>query len=221
MAKKTALIAGASGLVGKEVLHLLLESKDYHKIYAIVRRPLGTKHPKLVEVVCDFDNLEEEKDCFAVNDVYCCLGTTIKKAKSKQQMYKVDVEYPLMIAQLAFENKAEHFLLVSSMNANEKSSIWYSKMKGELESKLQTIPFHKISILRPSLLLGDRKEFRFGETLASILFKMVSIFLKDSWKNQLGIEAKIVAKAMYTLAQSEKQGLHIYNVRDIANLTRE
>jgi uncharacterized protein YbjT (DUF2867 family) len=157
--KKTALIVGSSGLVGSELLQILLKGNDYHKVYALVRRPLDLKHPNLNEFICDFDRLEDMQDYFAVEDLYCCLGTTIKKAQTQEAMYKVDVEYPITIARLAKEKGANHFLIISSMNANPNSFLSYPKMKGELEERLKRISFESLSILRPSLLLGDRKEF--------------------------------------------------------------
>ncbi|MDF2536112.1 MAG: oxidoreductase [Bacillales bacterium] len=218
MKEKVALIAGSSGLVGNELLHIILNSKEYEKVYSLVRRPLGIEHPKLVEVICDFDNLNAIENFFNVDDVYCCLGTTIKKAKTKEAMHKIDVEYPIAIAKLAHSKGATHFLLISSMSANSKSRIWYSKMKGELEDKLQAIPFNSISILRPSLLLGNRKEFRLGEKFASNIFYGLSFVLKDSWKSQFGIEAKTVAEAMHTIAKAGIKGTTIYPSNKIAEI---
>jgi uncharacterized protein YbjT (DUF2867 family) len=220
MNEKTALIAGSSGLVGNELLHIILNSNEYEKVYSLVRRPLGIEHPKLVEVICDFDNLDSVEEYFKVDDVYCCLGTTIKKAKTKDAMYKIDVEYPIAIAKLAHSKGANHFLLISSMSADSKSRIWYSKMKGELEEKLQTIPYNSISILRPSLLLGNRKEFRLGEKFASKIFYGLSFLLKDSWKSQFGIEAKTVAEAMHNITKAGITGTTIYPSNKIAEIAR-
>jgi|GEM_PF-6060728 len=144
----------------------------------------------------------------------------LKKAKTKQAMYKIDVEYPLAIASLASLKGAQHFLLVSSMNANSKSPIWYSKMKGMLEEQLQEIPFQTISIFRPSLLLGNRSEFRFGELMASKVFRALSLFMKKSWRSHLAIEAKTVAEAMYQVARKENKGVTIYTASQIEELVK-
>mgnify|MGYP001954855040 CR=1 FL=1 len=219
--RKTALIAGASGLVGSELLQILLKKEVYDRVIAIVRRSLGIKHPKLVEAVCDFDRLDEmEGSLFEVDDVFCCLGTTIKKAKSKPAMYKIDVEYPLTIARLACEQGARHYLLISAMNANSKSPFFYPKIKGILEEKVQVEPYEAISIFRPSLLLGDRKEFRFGENLAIKMFRAISPLLKDSWKSGMAIEAIAVAQAMYNAAQLSGNGTAIYDARAIETLAK-
>ncbi|WP_428910891.1 oxidoreductase [Niallia sp. Krafla_26] len=220
MKGKTALIAGASGLVGNELLHILLEQAEYERVQALVRRPLGKKHPKLVEVITDFDKLGEDQEPFKVDDVFCCLGTTIKKAKTREAMYKVDVDYPLKIAKMAQQNGATHFLLISSMNAHSNSRIPYSKMKGILEEKVKDIPFKRISIIRPSLLLGNRSEFRLGEYTASKIFRGLSFFLKDSWKSHFGIEAKTVAQAMYHIAQLDNQGITTYSASSIEDIAK-
>ena len=219
MKEKTALIAGSTGLVGNELLRILLAEKQYATVYAIVRRPLAVKHPKLIEIVCDFDRLEAVKAYFAVDDVFCCLGTTIKKAKTKEAMYRVDVEYPVALAQLAKEQGACHFLLVSAVNANVGSFIWYQKLKGQLEAQIKNIPLTAISILRPSLLLGMRQEFRLFETIASKVVLGLSILFRRSWP-KLAIEARVVAQAMYQLAQRGKPGVTTYFPEQMEDIVR-
>jgi uncharacterized protein YbjT (DUF2867 family) len=218
--KKTALIVGSSGLVGSELLQILLKGNEYHKVYALVRRPLDLKHPKLKEVICDFDRLEDMQDYFAVDDLYCGLGTTIKKAQTQEAMYKVDVEYPITIARLAKEKGANHFLVISSMNANPNSFLSYPKMKGELEERLKRISFESLSILRPSLLLGDRKEFRLGENLAIKVVQGLSRLLGRPLNSRMAIEARIVAFAMYQIAQSNKKGITIYSAKQIEAMSK-
>lgn len=213
--RKNALIAGASGLVGNELLNILLQEPDYDKVYAFVRRPLGIQHPKLIEIICDFDCLEDVKDFFAVDDVFCCLGTTIKKAKSKEAMFRIDVQYPLQLAKIAHKKGAQHYLLVSSMNANPKSLFWYPRMKGMLEKDLKDIPFEKLSILQPSLLLGDRKEFRLGESIAIKLVHFLAGVLRRPLSSRLAIEAKTVAKAMYNIAQKDWRGIRVFSSEQI------
>ncbi|WP_075981852.1 NAD-dependent epimerase/dehydratase family protein [Bacillus massilinigeriensis] len=207
---KTALIAGSTGLIGKELLQLLLNGSEYKQVIAIVRRTTHMTHPRLKEVEVDFNQLELFADYFAVDDVFCCLGTTIKKAKTKEAMYKVDVEYPLHMAKLAYEKEAKHFLIVSSMNANPNSSLWYPKMKGKLEQKLSKIPLESISIIRPSLLLGKRDEFRLGEQLAGVAFGGISFLFQGPLRKFRAIKGLTVAKAMYQIAQNSQKGKSIF-----------
>lgn len=212
---KSALIAGSTGLVGNELLQVLLQ-KDYDKIYALVRKPLKIKHPKLVEVICDFDQLDNMEAHFAVNHVYCCLGTTIKKAKSKGEMVKVDVDYPYMMAKLAKKQKVEHFVIISSMNANARSKLFYPRIKGLLEDKLKTLSLTSLSIIRPSLLLGERQEKRRGERAGIKLYQLLSPFLSDDKKNKFAVEAKNVAIAMAVIPEKEVNGVTIYTSEEIA-----
>ncbi|WP_071394974.1 NAD-dependent epimerase/dehydratase family protein [Bacillus tuaregi] len=208
--KKTALIAGASGLIGNELLHYLLEGAEYDRVTAIVRVPLNITHPKLEEKIISFDEMDHDKELFAVDDVFCCLGTTIKKAKTKEAMYKIDVEYPVQMAQLASEKGAKKFLIVSSLNANPHSSIWYPKMKGQLEEKINQIPFQSIAIMQPSLLLGDRDEFRLGEKAGEIFFTFFACLFIGPLKKYKAIQGRTVSLAMYRIAQMNKTGIHIY-----------
>lgn len=218
MAGKIALIAGATGLVGNELLQFLLKGNEYDKVVALVRRPLAIKHPKLMEKIIDFDKLEDYKEIFTVDDVFCCLGTTIKKAKTKEAMWKIDVDYPLAIAKLASAEGSKRFLLVSSMNADPKSPIFYSQMKGKLEEEMKQIPFESTMILRPSLLLGNRQEFRLGERAASAIFKKVPFIFAGPLKKYRAIEGKTVASAMYREAQENKPGITIYSSEQIQKI---
>lgn len=218
MAGKTALIAGATGLVGNELLQFLLKEKEYEKVVALVRRPLAKNNPKLDEIIVDFDKLEDNRESFAVDDVFCCLGTTIKKAKTKEAMWKIDVDYPVAIAKLASSQGAKKFMLVSSMNADPNSPIFYSKMKGKLEEAIKQIPFESTSIFRPSLLLGNRQEFRLGERAAAAIFKKMPFLFAGPLKKYRAIEGKTVASAMYKAAQENKPGITIYPSEQIQKI---
>ena len=220
MKEKKALIAGANGLVGNELLQILLQQKKYEKVYALVRRPLAVKQPNLIEIVCNFDRLEEVKEYFAVDDVFCCLGTTIKKAKTREAMFRVDVEYPVALAKLAKAQGACHFLLVSAVNADLESSFWYRRMKGELEAEIINISFAAISILRPSLLLGTRKEFRFGESMAIKVVQGLSNLLRRPLPSKVAIEVRVVAQAMCQIAQMDKQGVTIYSPDQLESIKK-
>jgi len=219
--EKTALIAGATGLIGNELLHKLLETSEYKQVYALVRNPLKMNHPKLKEViVVDFDRLNEYKHYFAVNDVFVCLGTTIKKAKTQEAMYKIDVDYPVEIGRIAKEAGAKHYLVVSSMNADRNAKLFYPRMKGELEEKVLQLNFEQLSIFRPSLLLGNRDEFRLGEEMAAVLFKGLKSIFTGPLKKYRAIEGKTVAKAMYKVAQEKEQGKVVYASEEIAKIAQ-
>ena len=171
---RTALIAGATGLTGSALLKILENAETYSKIIILTRRPSENRHLKVEEIVTDADSLSLHNTKLIADDIFCCLGTTIKKAKSRDAFKKVDLYYPLELAKLTKQNGATRFFVVSSMGANEKSKIFYSKVKGTLEKELIHIGFNALHIFRPSLLLGKRNEFRFGEYAGTILYKMLS-----------------------------------------------
>ena len=215
MGGKSALLVGASGLVGGELLNCLLNGTEYSRVLIFVRKPTGLKHSKLEEHLIEFNNLPCYKEFFKVNDVFCCLGTTIKKAKSEAAFKKVDVEYPLELAKLATEMKVEKFLVISSMGANPKSPVFYSRMKGVLEEELKMLSIKSIHIFRPSLLLGDRKEFRIGESISAYLTKGISFIFIGPLKKYKPIDARRVAKGMYKAAQSSSEGIFTYLSNEI------
>jgi uncharacterized protein YbjT (DUF2867 family) len=165
MPQKTALLLGGSGLTGRHCLNYLLNDEHYNQVVTLVRRPLAVEHPKLIQHQVNFNQL---KDCFTkiqTNDVYCCLGTTIKKAGSKKAFYEVDFIYPTEIAKLSIANGAEQFLLVSALGANPRSSIFYNRVKGEVEQAIAQYGFQSYCVFRPSLLLGKRSERRTTEKI--------------------------------------------------------
>ncbi|KAA0948554.1 NAD-dependent epimerase/dehydratase family protein [Sporosarcina sp. ANT_H38] len=220
MEKKTALIVGVTGLVGKELLQNLLQSEQYKQVITVVRKSLDITNPKLLEIIVDFEKLGYIASSLVADDIFCCLGTTIKKAKTKEAMYKVDVDYTLTIAKLAYANGAKQFLVISALSANPKSSIFYSKMKGELELKLARIPYESIAILRPSLLLGKRDEFRLAESITAAAFKLVPFIFQGPFKKYKAIEGKDIALAMYKIAQLNKPGVAIYPSEQLAILSQ-
>lgn len=215
------MIVGASGLVGGELLNYLLQAPEYTRIISLVRKPQGIKHPKFEENVVDFEHLEEYKDCFNVHDVFCCLGTTIKTAKSREAFKKVDVDYPLKIAKLAQAVPVEKFLIISSMGANSKSTVFYSRMKGLLEEQLMELGIKSLHIFRPSLLVGNRKEIRLGEKVSAFLAKGLSFAFIGRLKQYKPIEAKRVAHGMYKAAQLKNLGTHSYLSNEIDSFNRE
>ena len=201
---KTALIAGASGLTGSYLLKLLLESKTYSTVKVLVRKQLDIEHPLLQQIVYDYENPNSAE--INADHVYCCLGTTMKKAGSKEAFKKVDYEYPLQIARAAQQNGAEKFALVSAMGANSKSMFFYNKVKGQLEEALKEVPYKATHIFHPSILLGPRHESRFGEELGKKLMKAFKFFIPVNMKP---IHASQVAACMQDYMKGEERGIHI------------
>ena len=203
--KKSALILGASGLVGSEVLSLSLESDLYNKIVIVVRSPLTIKHNKLVEKIIDFD-MPKWEEIFPVDHVYCCLGTTIKKAGSKTNFIKVDHDYPLAFAAAAKKWESSIFSVITAAGVSPKSRIFYNNVKGQLEKNLKSLELFSTLIFRPSLLLGERKEFRLGEKIGSGIAKVTSWMTPKTYR---AIHCKAVAKAMLAESFADKTGFNI------------
>lgn len=209
--KRTALIVGATGLVGNELLHILLDSSMYESICILVRMRISTEHTKLTQQIVDFNALEKHAEMFAVDDVFCCLGTTIKKAGSQEAFKKVDFEYPLQVARLAKQKDAKQFLIISAMGANKNSKVFYSRVKGEIEAALEDVDILSLHIFRPSLLLGKRKEFRLGERFAEVISPIFSVLLIGRLRKYKPIQAKDVAIAMYENAKDGQIGRFVYD----------
>ena len=203
--KKSALILGASGLVGSEVLSLSLESDLYNKIVIVVRSPLTIKHNKLVEKIIDFD-MPKWEEIFPVDHVYCCLGTTIKQAGSKTNFIKVDHDYPLAFAAAAKKWESSIFSIITAAGVSPESKIFYNNVKGQLEKKLKSLELFSTLIFRPSLLLGERKEFRLGEKIGSGIAKVTSWMTPKTYR---AIHCKAVAKAMLAESFADKTGFNI------------
>jgi uncharacterized protein YbjT (DUF2867 family) len=162
------MVLGATGLVGRECLRLLLDDPSVTRVVALVRRPLSDSTPAKLRVeVVDFERLASRGDLFAVDQIFCALGTTIKQAGSQAAFRRVDLEYPLAVAKLGVEHGAQDFLLVSALGASARSRIFYSRVKGELEDALRTLPYRSVTIVRPSMLVGERSETRLGEQIAT------------------------------------------------------
>jgi uncharacterized protein YbjT (DUF2867 family) len=217
-AMKTALIAGATGLVGGQLLRVLLEKPEYAKVTALVRRPLPLSDSRLEQRVIDFDHLEEQTDAFQVDDVFCCLGTTIKKAGSQPAFRKVDFEYPLSMAKLAKAQGARRFLLVSAMGADARSAIFYNRVKGEVEAAIAALQLPSFQVFRPSLLLGERPEVRFGERVAVALSPIISPLMPARVKP---IQAADVALAMWAGAQRDPNGTEIHLNDELLRMAAE
>ena len=217
---KTALIIGSTGLIGSQLLDLLLESQEYDKVITFVKRDSGIQHPKLKQHIIDFDKPETYKKLVVGDDFFCSIGTTIKKAGSQNAFRKVDFEYPKQFASLAQQNKVKQFLIITSLGADANSSNFYLKTKGEIQDFLKNCAFESISILQPSLLLGNRTEFRLGEKMGVYFIKLFSFLFIGNLKKYKAIQSEAVAKAMFIIAQKNYKGFQIIesdSIQGIAN----
>jgi len=216
MATRKALIVGATGLVGGFCLQALLDDPNYSEVIALVRKPILNTHRKLKTVVVKFDDLDPEISNIHADDVYCCLGTTIKKAGSQDAFKKIDLALVVTVAELMKKLGAEQFLVISALGAEKDSKVFYNRIKGEMESALQELGYSCIRILRPSLLLGLRKEFRLGEKIGVILTPVIKPFLVGSLKKYAPVKADKVAQFMVKVAREEPiSGVYIYESNQI------
>jgi uncharacterized protein YbjT (DUF2867 family) len=201
---KTAIIAGASGLVGSALLPMLLERGDYEKVISLGRKTLAITHPKLQQLQVDFNDLESL--ALKADDVFCCLGTTIKVAKTRERFYEVDHDYPLNLAKAAKNQGAQGFYLISAVSADEHSRIFYSRVKGKLENELKTMDFRRLVILRPSMLLGPRKEFRMAEWISKQIMSLFSWLIPARYK---AVKDTQVARTLMEHCIQGAAGIHI------------
>ncbi|HMQ01185.1 MAG TPA: NAD-dependent epimerase/dehydratase family protein [Cyclobacteriaceae bacterium] len=204
---RTALIAGASGLIGSFLLHELLNSKHYTKIIVLSRKPLNIADESVQEIITDPATLAQHADELMADDVFCCLGTTMAKARSKEKFYEVDFTYPYELAKICKQNGAHQYLLVSAMGADKRSMVYYNRVKGEVEEAIRDVQFEGLHIFRPSLLLGPRIEKRAGEDAAKIFYKYLGWLIPRKYK---GIEAEKVARAMLYFALQDQKGVFVH-----------
>lgn len=216
---KVALIAGATGLVGSYLLEKLLESEDYERVISVVRHPSGKSHKKLREKLVSFPELHNLELKSNIDDAFCCLGTTMKKAKSRRKFMKVDLDFPIKFAELATKYGGQRMFIVSSLGANKKSPFFYNRVKGKLESELEKLSFKSLFIFRPSLILGDRKEKRLGEDVAKGLNTFLKPLKGNVFKHYKGIQAEDIAKAMLSVSKRKSEGKLIFENEDMIDIT--
>ncbi len=203
---RTAVIAGATGLVGGALLDQILSNPRYQKVVTVSRRDFPVSHPRLEKrIATDMLNPGEVLSGVQPDDVFCCLGTTMAAAGSREKFYEVDHEYPLALARATLALGATRFLLVSSLGANPKSMVFYNRVKGEVEQAISGIGYRVVHIFRPSLLLGPRSEKRAGEDLAKGLYRILNPVIPRKYK---AIEGETVARAM--LAAGDDPGVYIH-----------
>lgn len=208
---KTAILFGASGLVGRFCLDFLLASTAYNKVLIFGRKSLGIEDEQLEEHLIDFEKLSDYQDLIKGDDLYCCMGTTMKKAGSEAAFRRVDYTYTHQVAELAAKNKVNQLLLVSAIGADKDSLFFYNRVKGELEEEVKRMPFWAVHIFQPSLLLGERNENRWGEALAQRLGRGIDRLTGGLLTKYRPVEADVVAKAMIIAAQQLEKGVRVYS----------
>jgi uncharacterized protein YbjT (DUF2867 family) len=217
-AKRTALLVGATGLVGSHCLRLLLADDAWSHVVVLARRRIPVSHPKLVARLVDFDRLSQLSGFPRVTDVFCALGTTIKAAGSRPEFYKVDFSYVVETARLALISGARQFLLVSALGADPSSNIFYSRVKGEAEEAVRKLGYRSLQIFHPSFLGGERSEKRPLERLGLAAFSALSFALVGPLRPYRPVGGAVVGAAMLEAARREAPGAHVYDVERIEAL---
>ncbi|WP_109833199.1 NAD-dependent epimerase/dehydratase family protein [Reichenbachiella versicolor] len=221
MSGKTAVIVGATGLVGRELLNVLLEHDYYSKVLLVGRRSPEVKDNRIEEVVVDFNRLSDYKSQISANDYYCCIGTTMGKAKNKETFFKVDFSFPMELAKMAKEDpQFEVFNVVTSYGANPESGLFYNAVKGQLEDALRDLNLKTLHIYQPSLLLGYRPHFRLWEELAKIVSSVFSFFIIGSRLRFWAIKGREVAEAMFYVSKSGESGVHVHKPLEMKKTSR-
>lgn len=208
---KRALIFGSTGLTGSFVLSESVQDNRYTEVICFNRREIPAQYPNQKNIVTTFTDLHVYGDLFTGADVYCCLGTTNKQVNNNREAYyEADVARPYLIAKLAADHQAASFTLQTALGANAKSSIFYNRLKGELEQQVSALPLQALYIYRPSLLTGPRKEHRSGEIIGKRVMYLLNPILIGSWRKYRAIACADVAKAMVLTAQRGTGGTHIF-----------
>ncbi|MBN2807054.1 MAG: NAD(P)H-binding protein [Prolixibacteraceae bacterium] len=205
---KTALVAGATGLVGKQLILELISNNEYQKIIVLSRRELAIKHPKLAVKLVSFDQLDDQEYKERIDVCFCALGTTQKKS-GRDGLTKVDFNYVIKLAQLAERSHIRRFIVVSSQGANANSNFFYMRTKGQMELALKKTSIPSIYIVRPSLITGDREEFRFGEEVGYYLYKAFQPMMNGRFRKLRAVSGLQIARCMIDLAENAQDGYHL------------
>jgi uncharacterized protein YbjT (DUF2867 family) len=205
----TATIIGATGLIGSHLLNELLDDPYFDTVRILIRRPLDLTHPKLEKKVIDFEDSDSVLVALSNSNVlFCSVGTTQRKVKGDKAAYrKIDFDIPVKLARFSKMTGCEKFILVSSVGAGSKSNNFYLRLKGEVEDVVKTVGLRSLHIMRPTFLIGERKEFRFGEMIGKPLMQIFSFAIPAKYK---AIHAKDVAKAMTAIAKGKNEGIFVY-----------
>lgn len=211
----TANVIGATGLVGKELVKLLLENENFEKVRIFVRRDTGLQQLKLEQKIIDFRNKETWQKFLTGEVLFSALGTTLKQAGSKEKEYEVDFTFNFNFAQAAKDNGIKNYVLISSIGANAKSRIFYTRMKGELDETVSKIGFENLAILRPSSLTGDRKEKRLSEIISLPVLNFLTKFMLKKYRP---IKGKTVAKAMINAVLKPESDRTVWEADEVFQL---
>jgi uncharacterized protein YbjT (DUF2867 family) len=218
---KTALLFGATGLIGSRCLKSLIQHTSYSKIMVFSRKKIDISSPKLVQHIVNFEDIPNWSHLIKGDDLFYCMGTTMLKAGNKTEFHKIDYHYAIDIAKAAVQNNVNQYLLVSSVGANAKSAFFYSQVKGELEDAVRELTFWAVHIFQPSVLLGERNENRFGEQVAGMIGKGLDAILGGVLTKYKPIEAVFVAQAMVNVAQGFQAGAFTYSSGQLQKLAAE
>ncbi|MDC0518286.1 NAD(P)H-binding protein [Candidatus Pelagibacter sp.] len=202
---KTALLFGSSGLVGGYLLNQLIKDTNYSKLKLFVRSDTEINDPKVEIIKTDFNNLQNHKEDIKGDDCFFCIGTTKKNSPDKDEYKRVELEIPKEVAKIAKSNLVNSFIFVSALYANPKSPGEYIRFKGQVEEELKELSFPKLAIMRPSFLIGNRKEKRASETIGIFIFKLLSPLLLGPLKKMKPIHSETVARAMIAVIQNDIQ----------------
>lgn len=212
---KKAIIYGANGLVGSYILEALINKDNYERIIIVVRKDIGIRHPKLQVIIGDFHSFTKAVKDIAVDEVYIALGTTQKKTPDKKDYYQIDHDYPVSAAKSAKENGAKTVLLVSSIGADTKSTVFYTRTKGETERDIIDLGFEQTYIFRPSMILGDRKENRPLEKVLKGVWKIINPLFIGYLDKYKGIEAKNIARSMVNAANRPDGKVSLFHWKEM------
>jgi uncharacterized protein YbjT (DUF2867 family) len=216
---KTALVAGATGLVGGVLLDTLLAAPDYTRVYALTRRPFAREHPKLANRIVNFDRMEQMLKGLVVQDAYCCIGTTMAEAGSQELFREADVDAVVLFAQAARACQATRLVVVSSVGAKPDAKTFYLRTKAEMEDAVSRLGFTGLDIMQPSLLLGSRKAMRPVEMLGSIFAPLDNPILTGAREQYRAIPVETVAKAMLGAARRGGKGVYRHTYTSILQLS--
>jgi uncharacterized protein YbjT (DUF2867 family) len=215
----TATLVGATGLIGSYLLEELLNDPYFDTVRILIRRPIDITHPKLEKKIVDFNDSDSLLVALSNSDVlFCSIGSTMKKVKGDKEAYrKIDFDIPVKLARFCKMTDCEKFILVSSAGANSKSRNFYQHLKGETDEAVKTVGLKTIHIMRPSLLLGERKEFRLGENIGKAVMTGLSFLIPEKYK---AIQGKDVAKVMLVLAKKNEKGVFVHENKEIIDLSK-
>lgn len=216
--KKSAIILGSSGLIGSHLLALLLKNNHYESVKIFVRKISPIQHPKLIQILTNFEAIEVIKNEIKADVIFCCLGSTKSKTPNLQEYKKIDHDYPIYFAEEGLKNGLTEFHLISALGANADSLNFYTKMKGETEYAIKNLKIPALYIYQPSFLRGNRTEKRLGEKVALLVMKIIDPLLMGSLKKYKTIAAEVVAKAMINESFKNKKGIFVLESDKIKEL---